>query len=85
MSIESVNIDLNADEDMGKTPKKGVEVIDFVVTFKILTISDQLFSMIPLILVKGTPCQLSIKSIYNIILVATVFDDNIECPSVKVF
>ena len=35
-SIGSINIDLDADED---TPtNKGVEVIDFVVTFSFLTI-----------------------------------------------
>ena len=37
-----------------------------------------------LILVKGTPYQLSIGSINNIVAVATVFDDDIGCPNLKV-
>ena len=37
-SIGSVIIDLNNDEDMRNTPRKGLEVIEFVVNFKILTI-----------------------------------------------
>ncbi|KAA0063906.1 uncharacterized protein E6C27_scaffold616G00320 [Cucumis melo var. makuwa] len=54
-SIESINIDLDVDED---TPtNKGVE---------------------------GTPCQLSIGSINNIVAVATIVEDNIGCPNVKV-
>ncbi|KAA0035525.1 transposase [Cucumis melo var. makuwa] len=54
-SIESINIDLDADED---TPSnKGVE---------------------------GTPCQLPIGSINNIVVVAMIIDDNIGCPNVKV-
>ncbi|KAL0541605.1 hypothetical protein IC582_021658 [Cucumis melo] len=62
------NIDLDADED---TPtNKGVE--------------DQLFLTMLLIFVKGTPCQLSIGSINNIVAVATIVEDNIGCPNVKV-
>ncbi|KAA0065831.1 uncharacterized protein E6C27_scaffold37G001390 [Cucumis melo var. makuwa] len=34
--------------------------------------------------VKGTPCQLSIGSINNIVAVATIVEDNIGCPNVKV-
>ncbi|KAA0063231.1 uncharacterized protein E6C27_scaffold205G00410 [Cucumis melo var. makuwa] len=34
--------------------------------------------------VEGTPCQLSIGSINNIVAVATIVEDNIECPNVKV-
>ncbi|KAL0548737.1 hypothetical protein IC582_013203 [Cucumis melo] len=37
-----------------------------------------------LIFVKGTPCQLSIRSINNIVAVATIVEDNIGCPNVKV-
>ncbi|KAL4011817.1 hypothetical protein IC575_028880 [Cucumis melo] len=37
-----------------------------------------------LIFVKGTPCQLSIGSINNIVAVATIVEDNIGCPNVKV-
>ena len=37
-----------------------------------------------LIFVKGTPCQLSIGSINNILAVATIVEDNIGCPNVKV-
>ncbi|KAL0539584.1 hypothetical protein IC582_023800 [Cucumis melo] len=67
-SIGSINIDLDADED---TPSnKGVE--------------DQLFLTMLLIFVKGTPCQLSIGSINNIVAVATIVEDNIGCPNVKV-
>ncbi|KAL0552304.1 hypothetical protein IC582_011412 [Cucumis melo] len=67
-SIGSINIDLDADED---TPtNKGVE--------------DQLFLTMLLIFVKGTPCQLSIGSINNIVAVATIVEDNIGCPNVKV-
>ncbi|KAL4032983.1 hypothetical protein IC575_006066 [Cucumis melo] len=67
-SIGSINIDLDADED---TPtNKGVE--------------DQLFLTMLLIFVKGTPCQLSIRSINNIVAVATIVEDNIGCPNVKV-
>ncbi|KAL0533745.1 hypothetical protein IC582_027788 [Cucumis melo] len=40
--------------------------------------------MMLLIFVKGTPCQLSIGSINNIVVVATVVEDNIGCPNVKV-
>ncbi|KAL4021068.1 hypothetical protein IC575_019857 [Cucumis melo] len=32
----------------------------------------------------GTPCQLSIGSINNIVAVATIVEDNIGCPNVKV-
>ncbi|KAL0541192.1 hypothetical protein IC582_021231 [Cucumis melo] len=32
----------------------------------------------------GTPCQLSIGSISNIVAVATIVEDNIGCPNVKV-
>ncbi|KAA0055739.1 uncharacterized protein E6C27_scaffold181G001240 [Cucumis melo var. makuwa] len=57
-SIGSINIDLDADEDLVNTPNnKGVE---------------------------GKPCQLSIGSINNIVAVATVVEDNIGCPNVKV-
>ncbi|KAA0050602.1 uncharacterized protein E5676_scaffold1737G001380 [Cucumis melo var. makuwa] len=56
--IESINIDLDVDEDMDNTPSNKV--------------------------VEGTPCQLSIGSINNIVAVATVVDDNIGCPNVKV-
>ncbi|KAL0544513.1 hypothetical protein IC582_019630 [Cucumis melo] len=81
-SIESINIDLDADED---TPSnKGVEVIEFVVTFSFLTIYDQLFLTTLLIFVKGTPCQLSIGSINNIVAIATIVEDNIGRPNVKV-
>ena len=73
-SIGSVNIVLNNDEDMDNTSNKGVEVIEFVFTFKILTML--------LILVKETPCQLAIGSIDNIVAVATIFDGNIESPNV---
>ncbi|KAL4025996.1 hypothetical protein IC575_014403 [Cucumis melo] len=67
-SIGSINIDLDADED---TPSnKRVE--------------DQLFLTMLLIFVKGTPCQLSIGSINNIVAVATIVEDNIGCPNVKV-
>ncbi|KAL0561546.1 hypothetical protein IC582_001980 [Cucumis melo] len=67
-SIGSINIDLDADED---TPtNKGVE--------------DQLFLTMLLIFVNGTPCQLFIGSINNIVAVATIFEDNIGCPNVKV-
>ncbi|KAL4026760.1 hypothetical protein IC575_015201 [Cucumis melo] len=67
-SIGSINIDLDADED---TPtNKGVK--------------DQLFLTMLLIFVKGTPCQLSIGSINNIVAVATIVEDNIGCPNVKV-
>ncbi|KAL0548752.1 hypothetical protein IC582_013220 [Cucumis melo] len=67
-SIGSINIDLDADED---TPSnKGVE--------------DQLFLTMLLIFVKGTPCQLSIGSINNIVAVATIVEDNIGCFNVKV-
>ncbi|KAL4035939.1 hypothetical protein IC575_004651 [Cucumis melo] len=67
-SIESINIDIDADED---TPtNKGVE--------------DQLFLTMLLIFVKRTPCQLSIESINNIVAVATIVEDNIGCPNVKV-
>ncbi|KAL0540272.1 hypothetical protein IC582_024506 [Cucumis melo] len=67
-SIGSINIDLDADED---TPtNKGVE--------------DQLFLTMLLIFVKGTPCQLSIGSINNIVVVATIVEDNSGCPNVKV-
>ncbi|KAL0561537.1 hypothetical protein IC582_001968 [Cucumis melo] len=56
-SIGSINIDLDADEDLVNTPSnKGVE----------------------------TPCQLSIGSINNIVAVATIVEDNIGCPNVKV-
>ncbi|KAL4016482.1 hypothetical protein IC575_024134 [Cucumis melo] len=66
--IGSINIDLDADED---TPSnKGVE--------------DQLFLTMLLIFVKGTPCQLSIGSINNIVAVATIVEDNIGCRNVKV-
>ncbi|KAA0041989.1 transposase [Cucumis melo var. makuwa] len=34
--------------------------------------------------VEGTPCQLSIGSINNIVAVATIVEDNIGCPNVKV-
>ncbi|KAA0025389.1 hypothetical protein E6C27_scaffold1220G00190 [Cucumis melo var. makuwa] len=34
--------------------------------------------------VEGTPYQLSIGSINNIVAVATVFDDDIGCPNLKV-
>ncbi|KAL4020802.1 hypothetical protein IC575_019589 [Cucumis melo] len=34
--------------------------------------------------VEGTPCQLSIGSINNIAAVATIVEDNIGCPNVKV-
>ncbi|TYK14811.1 uncharacterized protein E5676_scaffold1081G00120 [Cucumis melo var. makuwa] len=34
--------------------------------------------------VGGTPCQLSIGSINNIVAVATIVEDNIGCPNVKV-
>ncbi|TYJ95752.1 uncharacterized protein E5676_scaffold110G00080 [Cucumis melo var. makuwa] len=34
--------------------------------------------------VEGTPCQLSIGSINNILAVATIVEDNIGCPNVKV-
>ncbi|KAL4017097.1 hypothetical protein IC575_024771 [Cucumis melo] len=37
-----------------------------------------------LIFVKGTPCQLSIGSINNIVAVATIVEDNISYPNVKV-
>ncbi|KAL0533134.1 hypothetical protein IC582_030349 [Cucumis melo] len=37
-----------------------------------------------LIFVKGTPCQLSIGSINNIVAVAMIVEDNIGCPNVKV-
>ncbi|KAL4026008.1 hypothetical protein IC575_014415 [Cucumis melo] len=37
-----------------------------------------------LIFIKGTPCQLSIGSINNIVAVATIVEDNIGCPNVKV-
>ncbi|KAL4030261.1 hypothetical protein IC575_008497 [Cucumis melo] len=37
-----------------------------------------------LIFVKGTPCQLSIGSINNIVAIATIVEDNIGCPNVKV-
>ncbi|KAL0550130.1 hypothetical protein IC582_014630 [Cucumis melo] len=67
-SIGSINIDLDADED---TPtNKGVK--------------DQLFLTMLLIFVKGTPCQFSIGSINNIVAVATIVEDNIGCPNVKV-
>ncbi|TYK21883.1 uncharacterized protein E5676_scaffold494G00160 [Cucumis melo var. makuwa] len=57
-SIRSINIDLDADEDLVNTPKnKGV---------------------------KGTPCQLSIGSINNIVAVATIVEDNIGCANVNV-
>ncbi|TYK27576.1 uncharacterized protein E5676_scaffold22G00500 [Cucumis melo var. makuwa] len=57
-SIESISIDLDADENLVNTPSnKGVE---------------------------GTPCQLSIRSINNIVVVAMVVEDNISCPNVKV-
>ncbi|TYK09988.1 transposase [Cucumis melo var. makuwa] len=57
-SIESINIDLDVDEDLVNTSSnKGVE---------------------------GKPCQLSIGSINNIVAVATVVEDNIGCPNVKV-
>ncbi|TYK05501.1 hypothetical protein E5676_scaffold83G002130 [Cucumis melo var. makuwa] len=54
-SIESINIDLDADEDT--LSNKGVE---------------------------GTPCQLSIGSINNIVAIATIVEDNIGRPNVKV-
>ncbi|KAL4017141.1 hypothetical protein IC575_024816 [Cucumis melo] len=67
-SIGSINIDLDVDED---TPtNKRVE--------------DQLFLTMLLIFVKGTPCQLSIGSINNIVVVATIVEDNSRCPNVKV-
>uniref|UniRef100_A0A9I9EKP4 Transposase n=1 Tax=Cucumis melo TaxID=3656 RepID=A0A9I9EKP4_CUCME len=70
-SIESISIDLDADENLVNTPSnKGVE--------------DQLFLTMLLIFVKGTPCQLSIRSINNIVVVAMVVEDNISCPNVKV-
>ncbi|KAA0054109.1 uncharacterized protein E5676_scaffold2277G00190 [Cucumis melo var. makuwa] len=57
-SIGSINIDLDADEDLVNTPSnKGVE---------------------------GTPRQLSIRSINNIVAVVTIVEDNIGCPNVKV-
>ncbi|KAL0536820.1 hypothetical protein IC582_025782 [Cucumis melo] len=34
--------------------------------------------------VEGTPCQLSIESINNIVAIATIVEDNIGCPNVKV-
>ncbi|TYK19776.1 hypothetical protein E5676_scaffold59395G00010 [Cucumis melo var. makuwa] len=34
--------------------------------------------------VEGTPCQLSIGSINNIVAVATIVEDNIGCPNVQV-
>ncbi|KAA0060289.1 uncharacterized protein E5676_scaffold318G00120 [Cucumis melo var. makuwa] len=34
--------------------------------------------------VEGTPCQLSIGSINNIVAIATIVEDNIGCPNVKV-
>ncbi|KAA0056662.1 uncharacterized protein E5676_scaffold351G00270 [Cucumis melo var. makuwa] len=34
--------------------------------------------------VEGTPCQLSIGSINNIVAVATIVEDNIGCPNIKV-
>ncbi|KAA0058413.1 transposase [Cucumis melo var. makuwa] len=34
--------------------------------------------------VEGTPCQLSIGSINNIVVVATIVEDNSRCPNVKV-
>ncbi|KAL0545944.1 hypothetical protein IC582_015848 [Cucumis melo] len=37
-----------------------------------------------LIFVKGTPCQLSIGSINNIVAVVTIVEENIGCPNVKV-
>ena len=43
-----------------------------------------MFLTVLLIFVKGTPCQLSIGSINNIVVVATVVEDNIGCPNVKV-
>ncbi|KAL0544237.1 hypothetical protein IC582_019350 [Cucumis melo] len=67
-SIGSINIDLDADEDI--PTKKGVE--------------DQLFLTMLLIFVKGTPCQLSIRSINNIVAVATIVEDNIGYPNVKI-
>ncbi|KAL4021486.1 hypothetical protein IC575_020287 [Cucumis melo] len=71
LSIGSFNIDIDADVDMRNTPNnKEVE--------------DQLFFTMLLILVKGTPYQLSIGSINNIVAVATVFDDDIGCPNLKV-
>ncbi|KAL0537469.1 hypothetical protein IC582_026447 [Cucumis melo] len=70
-SIESISIDLDADENLVNTPSnKGVE--------------DQLFLKMLLIFVKGKPCQLSIGSINNIVVVTMVVEDNISCPYVKV-
>ncbi|KAL0540255.1 hypothetical protein IC582_024489 [Cucumis melo] len=67
-SIGSINIDLDVHED---TPSnKGLE--------------DQLFLTMLLVFVKGTPCQLSIGSINNIVAVAMIVEDNIGCPNVKV-
>ncbi|KAA0047815.1 hypothetical protein E6C27_scaffold133G00670 [Cucumis melo var. makuwa] len=34
--------------------------------------------------VEGTPCQLSVGSVNNIVAVATIVEDNIGCPNVKV-
>lgn len=34
--------------------------------------------------VKGTQCHLAIGFVNNIVAVVTIFDDDVECPTIKV-